>query len=66
MKYPDSVGEWITYLILKGNATVANYTHQQQADASKALENAQRRCAEWLKAHPEVKADFLRSQKWAK
>jgi hypothetical protein len=42
------------------------YTRQQQESASKALENAQRRCGEWLKANPEVKADFLRAQAWAK
>lgn len=62
---PNSVGEWLTELHRLASAT-GGYTRKQQEDARRALENCQRRCGEWLKANPDVKADFLRSQEWAK
>lgn len=61
---PNSVAEWMTELHRLA-AMTGGSTRQQQESSSQALANCQRRCGEWLRANPDVKADFLRSQSWA-
>ena len=62
---PNTVSEWVSELHRVGAMTGTFYKAEENRKAARALADCQRRCADWLRANPDVKADFLRSQSWA-